>query len=296
MRGHFLPIFLSKRWTNPSGELGKFVQTDYGLKFSSKATPGSIGFKKNLTALEDVTRPHVIEEGLLKQVDTDAADVLRKIEAGIQLTREERSIWTAFLLSLRMRQPWAVEKVRNEAPDTLKEQLNLEPAEYDVLRKEEGPRTLAEWVDINEPQIYKNLGMKMLPNLITNPPQAEKLFQMRWWTQPFLKPIPDLMIGDEPLLMWGGMDHPKCLIVLPLNPRLAFIATPNEAIRANIHHTDPKMLAAQINEATVLGAHKRVFATGEQHRRFIENRMKRFPDVLNKPEDLPTQAPAKKVS
>jgi len=67
-----------------------------------------------------------------------------------------------------------------------------------------------------------NAGKLMLPQLIDSRNVGQLIFEFHWWTVDFTASRISLLTSDRPLVMTNGLQKERCVIALPLSPRLAF--------------------------------------------------------------------------
>jgi hypothetical protein len=280
MRHHYVPEFLLRAWadTQPDGKVEVF-RLDLPHVPSNRHAPKYTGYEDNLYAL---TIPVVagmeqqaVEEHLLRRIDDLAAAVVRKLTTNglVSLTLEDRCDWARFLMSLRLRQPAIVQQLRTESSEYLEASLIDQPEQYDAIAGFEDPPTLLEWTRKNYPDLIENVGMSFVYKLVDNPEIGERIPRMRWWLWDFTREQNDLLLADQPCLFTTSIDEADLVIVLPIGPRKAFMATKSDRVAAIMRRQRPKDLLLRINESSLNQARMRVYARDASPRRFICNRL-----------------------
>jgi hypothetical protein len=282
MRHHYVPQFLLRAWaeTQPDKKVEVF-RLDLSDLPSSLHAPKYTAYEDNLYAL---TMPVVagmeqqaVERHLLRRVDDLAAGVLRKLTtAGLaSLTLDDRCDWTRFLMSLRLRQPAIIQQLRTESSEYLEASLADQPEQYEAIAGIEDPPTLLEWTRKNYPGLIENFGMSFFHKLVDNAEIGEKILRMRWWLWDFTDQQNDLLLADQPCIFTTGIDDADLVIVLPIGPRKAFMATKSDRVATIMRRQRPKDLLMRINESSLNQARTRVYARDTSPRRFICNRLAR---------------------
>ena len=284
MKHHYVPQFLLREWaeTTPDREVETFRLDLPGLP-SSRHAPRYVGYEPNLYAL---TLPKVagmeqqaVEKHLLRHIDTAAASVLQKLtHAGFaSLTSNDRNDWIRFIMSLRVRQPSIVTQLRVEASEHLEASLRRMPEEYQTIAGESDPPSLLEWTRLNFPGLVENIGMSFFHTVVDDEKIGNKIHQMKWWLWDFSKEKNELLLSDDPCIFTKGIDDPDLVIALPIGPNKAFMATKTERVANLMRKQRPNNLLVRLNESSLNQARVRIFARDASPRRFIENRLRKFP-------------------
>jgi len=93
---------------------------------------------------------------------------------------------------------------------------------YTTIKEGSDPPTLTEWVSQHDSQMIPNAGKLMMPQLIDSRNVGQLIFEFHWWTVDFTASRVSLLTSDRPLVMTNGLQKERCVIALPLSPRLAF--------------------------------------------------------------------------
>ncbi|MES1179751.1 MAG: DUF4238 domain-containing protein, partial [Hyphomicrobium sp.] len=274
---HYLPRFHLGQWCAARGNVGVFSRPHAGkLVFSTKLTPKGTGFERNLYALRGAVpnQRHIIEATFFTpMIDTPASEVMPKLLAGkvATITDGERSAFTRYVLSLRVRHPDAVAFTRKTGAPHFIEELRKNPEEYKALVNHLGADTLEDVVDREWPSlIHQDFGMLTLPDLITDEKLGERLFRMPWWTHDVSKGKCNLLLGDRPVIIEGGLDKGPYIAITPLSPwKLLFICNHLPTIDRwrKMSHDE---VAKAVNKATVQCAASRVYAADNRHEALVE--------------------------
>jgi hypothetical protein len=280
MRHHYVPQFLLSAWCEGATD-GKFQEFRLDLKelHTYRRVPKATAYQVNLYAL---TMPIVlgmsqqaVETHVLRQIDNDAARVRTKmVHQGLKsLSISERCDWVRFLMSLRIRQPDMVGKLKTESADHLRQTLASQPEQYEALAQENEMPTLEEWVEKNFPGLIENFGLSFFHELVDNRDVGTKILHLRWWLWDFSRARHELLLADNPCIFGGAIGAPELIVALPVSPTKAFLATRGDRTAAMLRGQDPKMLAMRLNESSVLQTRARIYARTLTPERFVKNRL-----------------------
>lgn len=275
MRNHFVPQFLQSPWTLSDGML---LRHKLECGSAKRLAPKANGFAHDLLSLTKSQvmgmDQHAIEKVLLQRVDNEAAAIRDKLLDGqlVALSHEERCAWVRFIMSLRLRQPSVVNLLRDGAQQTLRQKLAEAPEEYESIALSDTFLTFEEWTEAAFPGAIENFGLSFFHELINDEAVGTKLLHLRWWVWKFEWQDHALLLGDNPCVFAGGIDNPNLAVMLPISPRVAFIATRGDTVAQELSRANGKRLSRNFNDATVRQAERYVYAIDEASRRFIENR------------------------
>lgn len=278
MKHHHVPQFLLKSWASEVDGKIEVFRLDLAHCPSSRHTPEYTGYEPDLYAITeppvDGIEPHALEVDHFQNVDDWAARVLQKMEImGLKdLTEEDHCIWLYFIMLFPWRNPDAISILDIEGPKYLTASLDERPEEYQELAEASDPATLSEWTDINLPGYISNFGKLHLPMLAKHPDLLKNVTSMLWWLYDFSDQDSHLMLADRPCIFTPKLGDRDLLIVLPIGPRRAFMATKSEGIAKTLRQIRPKDLLGGINEMSLKRAKKYIWALDDSPRRFILNR------------------------
>jgi len=277
---HYLPIFYLRQWGNPDGRVIRYYRP-YKAVVATPVSPSRTGYEPWLYTLEGRPpdqRQMIETEFMPRTVDTPAAPVLEKLTArrSNSLSRDEKSSWIRFLLSLHYRNPETLSGIQAKLGALLSAAMAEKPDEYTTIKEGSDPPTLTEWVSQHDSQMIPNAGKLMMPQLIDSRNVGQLIFEFHWWTVDFTASRVSLLTSDRPLVMTNGLQKERCVIALPLSPRLAFFASKDpQTVRTSIERTGMTAAARALNESVVMQAAKHVYGVDCAHLRFAENRLRR---------------------
>jgi hypothetical protein len=224
-------------------------------------------------------KQHAVENDFMSPgIDQPAALIVKKILNGgfTTLRVDERSDFTRFLLSLRVRHPDAIALLKEKSREVLTAALARDPEEYLAVKAASWASTLVEYTRQNAPSLIQNFGVSLLPRLIAdNNMGAQNIFEAPWWTHDVCDATTDLLLSDRPCLFEGQAVAGEFVLVLPLSPTMLFFACNREQQREYLQSMPVTDLANMVNKASVVYAAQRVFGTGTHHLALVETYLAR---------------------
>jgi hypothetical protein len=280
MKSHFIPQFLLNAWAAKTRDncLEVFRIDLPGLP-SSRRRPRGTAFERNLYSLtkdkiRDMERD-AIEKYFLQTIDNDAAQIRAKLLAGKidLLTASESSAWALFISSLRLRQPNLVNDLKLQAELHIREQLHTFQSEFTTVQHESGIPSIEQWTENKFPGLIENFGLSFFAELVENKDVQQRLLSLNWWIWDGDRFGRELILSDNPCIFTAGIRESNLVIVLPISPTKAFVATGAASVAARFQSQAGRDLAMRINESSVNQARVRIYSTSRNVHRFIWNRL-----------------------
>lgn len=280
---HYIPIFYTKRWTDSDGRVTVFSRP-YRNVIDRKVFPKGIGYEFELYKInaEGIAHPQQVEERYFKPVDSLAADVLQKFELvgnGISWNARNRSAWTRFLLSLLLRAPEDVEVLRGIWQT---EYLTFSEGEEEEYRRSKGvndPPTFFEWVKLRPASELEVSFHRAYLKLLDNEKIGEFINGMVWRVIRVPENAYPLLTSDRPLIRTNGLDTNQGHIVLPIGPKLIFIAAANRNIANVIEKIKINRLVKEINRQVSASAVRFVVSDSIHQFEFIKKHFAKRPQA-----------------
>ena len=261
---HYVPVFYLNYWGKADDESRyKKVQAFrfYNGHFVSKRRSTKYICKReglNLRKSQNIAEVYKIEN-FLCQIDSDASLVHKKIiqKGPHVLTNQERSVYIRFLMSLKVRQPDAVQAMKEYGSGFATEELNSPSfiKEYlEVNNRGQFPDTPEELIRDVLPDLIPNFGVDAMVRVITGADDSKfhSLFcNMHWFVIDFSAVLGNLLTCDNPHYASAGLSDPKCIFAMPLSPKKAFFAVHDKEIKKKILNAPTKKLIQMLNESMV---------------------------------------------
>jgi hypothetical protein len=278
-RHHFVPQFYLENWVGADGKLACYRWMRSRV-IVSRLGPRNVAYREGLYTLPQAPehQRQSIEKEFFAPIDERAAKVHRQLVTvgTTTLSMQDRTDWAVFLLSLRVRTPESVERIRADATAELLQVLDRDPEQWNQLRKAGDPSTLREWVQQNMPAMIENYGTSIVPQLIMDYRPLRHIVSMHWWTTR-LSGASEFLTSDHPCVYTHGYGNPNCVIALPLTPTVVFYAANRPELEADFNARSSQTIAIRTNENVVSQAFEYVFAVGGNRKLFVSKHLQRAP-------------------
>ena len=259
---HFVPQFLLRQWADPDGRVPHYRWVN-GRAVLSRRAPEYIGYEPNLYAAEHVPPEdrHLAERSFFATIDDRAARIHARLvkREPFTFTTDERSYWAIFLAAANARTPDKVAGIRRMTEEVLRKQLNENPEEVERALGYKLPVSLFEWAEKNMPHEVANIWLRNLMKYLTRKDHIQPYMDMVWTVHEPGTRHKEFLISDRPLWYFENPDHPRFTVVMPLSPRVVFIAAKTDALAQKMARTASMKLVRLINESMFERAHERVY-------------------------------------
>lgn len=278
-RHHYIPEFYLKRWCAGNGKLVEFSRPFGETVKPKRVSPKATGFMDRLYALEGL--PGVIsaavEHEFFRPVDSEAAIVLNKMEAGqTSFDARERAAWTQFLISLVFRHPESIAATKVRLFDSLAETTVDAERRWRRTRQLGDPRTLREAmlreIERNPVRVARQ-AIELIAALTSSERIGKGLYRMLWGSMRMPLTVPALLTSDRPLHWFGGLEDTDCHILLPTGPKSIFWAVNTREMAVMLTTQPRETIARFVNEHTVRRARRFVYGLGDSHLIYVQKYM-----------------------
>ncbi|TPI27333.1 DUF4238 domain-containing protein, partial [Mesorhizobium sp. B3-1-9] len=106
-RHHFLPVFYLRQWAGADQKIVRFTRPYGNVVKPRRVHPDGAGYIERLYAVEGLPddAKQDLETEFLSPVDSRAADALKVLLEGDDLTQAQRRAWAGFIATLLFRMP-----------------------------------------------------------------------------------------------------------------------------------------------------------------------------------------------
>ena len=297
MRQHFIPKFLLRPWTGPDHLLQVFKLDGSHIRPFRRA-PKSVAWREDLYSLSTPKnargKRHGVETHFLQQIDDKGAKAKSKLlnPSYVGLSSEESMDWGLFLMSLRARQPHAVEHLRRTGAETLRRELDADPEEYRSIAGQGDPERLSEWVQKNVPGFIENWTIAQFPAISSHSKTLEAILTMGHHDiVDFTGCSEHLLLSDDPCIWIHGSDHPRFTVALPVSPYAAYIGTSSDVAYRSLRSLSQESLLENMNISSVNQARNYIYALNRSPQEFIVDCRTRSNANADAPRTAPVSAP-----
>lgn len=277
LKHHYIPEFYLKRWAAPGDNKLCEWQRHRGIVKPRRVYAAQTGYVDRLYELRDFPAhlAQQIESRFFQPVDSQAADAVAYMErngSDAGWTDDLRSAWGRFLISLLLRCPEDLEKLRSVwereilvVPDVLEKQFKRDAANdnHPSLRCLLGSLPQREF----ERPFYEGLISAM------NSEQLGEFIINMHWTVLSVTSACRLYTSDRPMIMSRGLDHPDGYILVPIGPSRMFLAASSEDLIRRAEQGSRDNLTKFVNQQVVQHAVRFSYTEKDDCGRFIKNRM-----------------------
>ena len=269
-RQHHVPEFLMRPWAE-DGVLSGYRWNPYRKTIECKRLgPKAFCYKIDAWMLDSHPLGRDALERLffspLDDEGAEARDIL--LDKGVQgLDVNYRCAFARLLLSLEVRKPQYIEQVYKLSND-FDEDAEL----LSALEQEGESGTPSEWWRANAGYSVRDKLMTNFVGFSDNSKIGKSLINMKWTVSRVSKDSDSLILSDQPLIRFGGLDDPDVKWLLPLDPRSIFCAS-KYPVRLQKKFTPRDV--REINVASAKQAQAYVFSVDRRHERWLGKHLSR---------------------
>lgn len=274
---HFVPKLLLRPWVQPNASNQNVLCGHYWNEWHGQMDKKSKGLDGFCSQLDLLTlKSHnlgrdAIERIFFGEVDTKGAiarDLL--LQSGPQsLTGEQRCDFSRLLLSLDVRRPVIVKKLRNAGTKSYRATLDNDPEILAAMSDAGIEETPSSYYEQQTGASFEDIGVATIQRLVDNPKIGGQLINAHWYVKHLGEHDGSLVLADRPLIRIRGYDHPGGAWVLPLTPKAAFIAVNHPENLKNFKRATPQRFAKLTNVGSTKQAECFVFSVDESHERWL---------------------------
>lgn len=283
MDQHYSPKFYLNGWARPADQQLTVMRRVCGKVVVKRKHPSGSGYGVDIYKTDGVPECDAqhFETKFFSPLDNHAAIcIARMIERqDVEWSSADRSAWTAFLVSLLVRNPENVQAVKAHIEEMWGVAIAELEANWAERRRPNDSETFAEYLALMNPAAPQIGATNFLIGIIGNMPQVHRaIFEFDWRVHYLDKARFALMTSDRPVVMPAALDNDKSWIGLPLSPRVLFVAARRPRFNdwlSSVKHTD---IVKQINRAVVTQAREFVWAQDDHQREFVQKYFGTAPD------------------
>lgn len=279
-RHHFVPRFVLRPWVvevapNQRKLVGYF--RDENTKWLRHKARGVAGFCTQLDLLTLKTTHKLGRDALERiyfgHIDTKGAaarDILVSLSAEA-LSGEQRCDFARLLLSLDVRRPTNVGKLRTEVSSYFASELDRDPEIRAALDERGISETASNYVEEILQWSLEDRALIMMQKVVDNPMVGGRLISAHWFVR-HLKPTDgNLVLSDRPLIRFLGFDRSNATWLLPLTPQIAFMASNNPAVIRKLVDMPPKKYVRMVNNSSARQSERYVFSVDRPKESWLKN-------------------------
>jgi Protein of unknown function (DUF4238) len=206
--------------------------------------------------------------GEIDRKGAEARDLL--VENGpTKLSAERRGDFARLLLSLDVRRPVNVKRVRMEGREYFAEGLNTDPQILAAMTKLDIRETPSDYTENVLGASLEDRALAGIQRLVDNPTVGKFLINAHWDLKKLGPSDGSFVLSDRPLIRINGYDSPGAIWVLPLTTKVAFFAVNHPTNLANLRRVPAHRFANETNKASALQKEKFVFSADKNHEKWL---------------------------
>lgn len=272
---HYIPKCYLKAWTGADGLLCEYRRPFKDIAHKRRH-PSETGWLDKLYSVDTLPADQndLIETVFFARVDQSAADVLAKFLKGeTELTQDQRSGWSRFLMSLLHRHPAQIKRLWKMSGEKYQAEMADLKDVYEEKKGLNDPATFEEFVETMGPSAVGELFSGLVKKICDSPRIGAHLNNMHAHIFE-LSGTHRFVTSDRPLLRTNGLGHEATALLMPISPRHLFVSTNEiatlEAIEKGLNQGN---LVADINEWVVRQAYRSAYALCENSLQVMEQNL-----------------------
>ena len=274
---HYIPVFYLKQWCGCDGRLCEF-QKPYKQVRARRIHPDGTAYIHGLNTIAGLP-PAVaqyLETHFFQIADDAAARALRILlrPPPWNLTNDERSGWSRFLVSLTVRHPKSMERHKAAARALYEKALPEIEADYTRRKHPTDPPTYEEYTAMKGDNPAGRAAAILVQKVIDSELVGNHIIRMRWMVMHDARPPFLFLTSDRPLLVTNGINKHNSQIILPISPRHVFVATNNLETEAYIRDVMRRQqMIQQVNDRVARQARQFVYGYDDAQFSFVSKRI-----------------------
>ncbi|ANN61929.1 hypothetical protein A9174_33925 (plasmid) [Mesorhizobium loti NZP2037] len=276
---HFLPVFYLKEWAGADGRIVQFSRPNPNDKRIKplRRHPSAVGYINRLYAVEGLPEKvaNLFETEFTRPVDTEAAAAMQRLMMGrfdADATPKEAVAWIKYLLSLMMRMPADIKRLKHYVKHNWFSDLPSLQAAFTRSGMTGNPQTVEDYQKLLGPTFHERAAMVALSGMMQVDAAIKAIGQLQW-TVSNVYGEREFLTSDRPLIASVGMNGPKAHIILPIGPHRVFVATKTEGFRRNLVDKQPWDFVTTVNKHIVNNATDYVYGSNGAALRFVQKHM-----------------------
>ncbi len=217
-----------------------------------------------------------LEKIFFGEIDTKGAaarDILLQSGPG-KMTAEQRCDFARLLLSLVVRRPATVGRLRTTVPDFLRAELDSDSELRTALSAEGIGKPPSTYVEEELGWSLADHALMIVQPLVDEPKVVRRLVNAYWAVKRIDPSENPLVLSDRPLIKPPDYDHPNAVWMLPLTPHAMFIICNDRSVLQVLLGLSTQRFVKDANKSSVVQADHFVFCVDKSHERLLMKHLK----------------------
>lgn len=214
-----------------------------------------------------------MERNFMSRLDSEAADILKRLEDGLPLDRlsvGQRNAWSRFIWAQSIRTPSEIDQLKSAVKEAWEAGSQDLRENYLRNRSAKDPETYDDYLKLCDPYTEDRLALSIAQSSIEHSAIIEIISNMYWRILDLSKSDFPLLTSDRPVWMTTTLLEADAGLLVPLGPNRLFAATRDIETMRNIISRRPTEYVKCVNKITVEHAVKFVFGVNDHMLNFVQ--------------------------
>ena len=232
--------------------------------------------KDSLLALKsEHIRQDILEREFFQSIDSAGARCVQVLTgAGLEgFTSEQRSDFCRLLLSLDVRRPVNIDRLKAEEATWLRAGLDDDVELVAELKLYNIDGKPSEFYEGTLGRHIEDEVLISMQDLVDNPEVGTYLVNAHWRIRRMPPGSGSLVLSDRPLIRIFKYDNPKAIWMLPLSPACVFVASNSDNVIRRIDSTKPRNIRKIVNHLSIIQAERYVFMIDAENLPLVEKKL-----------------------
>jgi Protein of unknown function (DUF4238) len=182
---HYVPVFYLSRWAGSDGCICRFSRPHGNEVKAKRVVPKGTAVEPRLYETQGLPpeRAQTVETNFMAKLDSDAAEALALLEAGIaenEWTSAARNSWSRFLVAQRLRSPRDIAQLKSSVSQEWNKEAQKLRESYAASRSTNDPATLEEYMAHQNPAFEDEFALSIGCTLMEHAKICHLLNEMHW--------------------------------------------------------------------------------------------------------------------
>lgn len=274
-RHHFLPVFYLRQWAGADQKIVRFTRPYGNVVKPLRVHPDGAGYIERLYAVEGLPdeAKQDLETEFLSPVDSRAADALKALVVGEDLTQAQRNAWAGFIATLLFRMPNDIAKLKENISQLWGKLIPGLEKIYDALPIPDRTESFEDLFNRTSEGFLAAKAIEAVRTLMGDEDVVRILGAMEWSVLKTDTAKHELVTSDRPVAHSYSLNHVESHLLVPIGPGRVFLAVKDRALIAKIRSAGEDRLVRVVNDFVVSNATVTVCARTDSQLQFIQRRM-----------------------
>jgi hypothetical protein len=274
---HYVPEFIlspwAREWQPDQVKLRGYYWDKYTASIRHRDNGvGAFCYRIELLSFKGHARSRAaLETRFFQAIDQKGSEAIDAMLVGgpNALSEDQRCDFARLLLSLEARRPPVVSRLRKEGAEYLRKGLDQDPEIVEAFAVRGVTASPSSYAAGHLGWSFEDRALLQIQKLVDNPKVGGRLINAGWSLKRLRREHGSLVLSDRPLIRTHGLDHDAATWVLPLGPKVAFIAANHTENLRRLRKVSPLTFIDQTNISSIGQAERYVFTVDAGHERTL---------------------------